>query len=146
MNSINFTIIGRPQQRGSKVPVRTKDGRVFIRDANLKSKDWMTSVRQVAGEAWDGKSLITSPVRLSATFYFKRPKSHYRTAKGRTDELKGSAPRLHAQSPDLAKLIRCLEDALTGVIWQDDKLVRLYAVCSREWTTESERAEVAIVW
>ena len=149
---IKFTVIGRPQQRGSKkvglVPARgggfiEKNGRpiVVARDANDNSKAWMDSVKLAASQAYRGE-LIRSPVHLLVKFYFKRPQSHYGTG-SRTSELKKSAPSYHAQSPDLDKLVRCLGDALTGIVYFDDRQV-CGTVSQREWTTTTERAEVII--
>lgn len=62
------------------------------------------------------------PVAVSYRFFFARPKSHYGT--GKNDQtLKASAPAYHAQRPDLVNLIKCLEDALTGIVWRDDSQV-----------------------
>lgn len=155
MAQIQFTVLGRPQQRGSKIAapipkrgggwVQTPDGRpvVAARDMNPKSKDWMHSVRAAAHEAYDGP-LLHGPISLSVGFFFRRPKSHYRTGKF-SGQLKDSAPEIHAQSPDLAKLVRCLEDALTGVVWHDDRQVWFYRSIHREWTEDAERAVVSIV-
>lgn len=152
---LTFTVLGRPQQRGSKQanvlynrqgkPV-TKNGRVltFAKDSNAKSKDWMQEVRSAAHAAHGGRPLIIEPVELTIRFYFARPQSHYGSGKN-SGVLKGSAPRVHAQSPDLAKLIRCLEDALTGVVWRDDKQVCRYGTgTGRYWSTSNEMAEVTI--
>lgn len=152
---ISFTVYGRAQQRGSKqaslIPKRgggyiEKNGRpmVVARDMNARSKAWMQEVRTVAAKEFQEPYLITGPVELSAVFYFHRPKSHYGTGKN-ARKLKDSAPRVHAQSPDLAKLLRSLEDALTGVLWRDDRQVFRYGTGTRrEWTDASERTEVLI--
>ena len=146
--AFEFTVYGRPQQRGSKRPVRLggkADGRIILVDSNKKSKDWMTSVAQVAGEYWKHETeLITDPVVLKAAFFFARPKSHYGTGRN-ADRLKDLAPTVHAQSPDLAKLLRALEDALTGVVWKDDKQVCQYGEgTGRYWTVAQERTQVWI--
>lgn len=155
MSNLTFTILGRAQQRGSKqaslVPKRgggwvTKNGRpiVVARDMNRKSKDWMQEVRSAASDAVGDADLIMCPVVLTARFYFKRPASHFGTGRN-ADKLKPSAPTLHGQSPDLAKLLRSLEDALTGVAWHDDRLVWSYGQgTGRYWTTGQERTEVMI--
>ena len=140
-----FTIYGRPQQRGSKRAFRLSNGRTIMVDANQQSKAWMTCVQDTVGPLWEGKRLFSGPIELSAVFYFRRPKSHYGTGRN-ADQLKPSAPEDHAQSPDLAKLVRCLEDALTGVVWLDDRFVHSYRHIHREWTTGSERASVEVVW
>jgi len=150
---LSFTVIGRPQQRGSKkvgfIPSRSggvlmKNGRPIIvaRDANDNSKAWMDSVKLAACMEVGRQELIRGPVELVVVFYFKRPQSHYGSGKN-AGTLKQSAPEYHAQSPDLDKLVRCLGDALTGIVYQDDKLV-CRTTSSREWTTTTERAEVTI--
>lgn len=155
MREIRFTVLGRGQQRGSKqaslIPKRgggfvTKNGRPIVacRDMNPKSKDWMQEVKAVAFEAMQSQSLILGPVELSATFYFLRPKSHFGTGRN-AGEIKASAPVEHAQSPDLAKLLRSLEDALTGVVWRDDRQVFRYGPdTQRRWCEDYERTEVVI--
>lgn len=157
MNRLEFVVLGRGQQRGSKqaglIPKRgggfvEKNGRpiVVARDMNKKSKGWMQEVKVAANKAYCGADLITQPITLTAKFYFNRPSSHYGSGKN-SQALKPSAPLVHAQSPDLAKLLRSLEDALTGVVWQDDKLVWTYGVgTGRYWTTAHERTEVLIEW
>ena len=151
---ISFTVIGRPQQRGSKkvglVPKRgggylEKNGRpiVVARDDNDKSKAWMDSVKCVCYGLMRNKELLRGPVELRVVFYFKRPEAHYGSGRN-ADQLKPSAPSHHAQSPDLDKLVRCLGDAMTGVVYTDDKLI-CRTTSSREWTTTTERAEVTIV-
>lgn len=150
---IQFKVIGRPQQRGSKlaglIPKRgggwlEKNGRpiVVARDANQESKQWMDAVKYAAMQAYRGE-LLRGPIELRVRFYFKRPQAHYGSGKN-AGVLKPSAPLHHAQSPDLDKLVRCLGDALTGVVWLDDRLVcRTYS--ERCWTTGAEHAQVEIV-
>lgn len=153
-DEIKFTVYGRPQQRGSKQAIARygkdgkplmKNGRVmtFAKDMNEKSKEWMSLVRDAASEAYGNRELLTDPIVLSAVFWFSRPKAHYGSGRN-ADKLKPSAPIRHAQSPDLAKLVRCLEDALTGIVWRDDKQVFQYFDIQRRWTMAQERCEVTI--
>jgi Holliday junction resolvase RusA-like endonuclease len=150
-----FTVLGRAQQRGSKqaslIPKRgggwvEKNGRpiVVARDDNAKSKDWMQEVKHAAIAELSSIELITGAIELTAEFYFKRPGSHYGSGKN-ASTLKPSAPMIHAQSPDLAKLLRSLEDALSGVVWRDDKQVFRYgAGTQRYWTDSHERTVVTV--
>jgi crossover junction endodeoxyribonuclease RusA len=150
---LKFTVIGRPQQRGSKVagliPKRgggfvEKNGRpiVVARDANQNSKAWMDSCKLAAHQAFNGE-LLKGPIELRVSFYFNRPQSHYGTGNN-ASKLKPSAPEYHTQSPDLDKLVRCLGDALTGVVYVDDRQVfRTYS--ERNWTTRTECAVVTII-
>jgi Holliday junction resolvase RusA-like endonuclease len=154
--ALRFTVLGRGQQRGSKQalvrynnqgqPI-TKNGRVltFAKDDNPKSLSYMQEVKSVALLAMDQQSfkMLTNPIELSIIFWFKRPQSHYGSGSN-ANVVKSSSPKHHAQSPDLAKLVRCLEDALTGIAWQDDKQVFRYKLIERRWTTEHERVDVEI--
>lgn len=150
-----FTVLGRAQQRGSKqaslIPKRgggwvEKNGRpiTVARDMNAKSKDWMQEVKSAAVQAIGQIELLTDPIDLTARFYFSRPKGHYGSGRN-ASSLKASAPVIHAQSPDLAKLLRSLEDSLTGVTWRDDRQVFRYGCgTGRYWTQTQERTEVEI--
>lgn len=147
-------VYGTPQQRGSKSPFvpRLSDGSlarrpngnplIVVRDSNKRSGDWMAAVRQAAGEVWQG-DLLDEPLVLQVRFWFARPKSHYGTGRN-ADKVKASAPREHAQEPDLSKLVRCLEDALTGVVYRDDRLISGYRRTGKAWTTGSAGAVVRI--
>lgn len=83
-----------------------------------------------------GRALITGPVTLRVTFVRPRPAGHY----GRTG-LRPSAPAHPTVRPDLTKMLRALEDALTGVVWRDDaQVVHLDVVKAYgdRWTTMIE--------
>ncbi len=139
---IEFVVYGKPAQMGSKKAF-VRGGRAIITDDNSeKRKQWANAVSSVAAEVMRGRDLISSPVQLRAMFYFRRPNCHYGTGRNATT-LKGSAPELHSQTPDLDKLIRCLGDALTGIVFRDDALI-WSMVISRHWTEKQERAEVEV--
>ena len=151
--SIKFVAYGKPQQRGSKravlIPKRSggfvmKNGRPLTaaKDDNENSKAWMAIVNQAAAEAYQG-DLIRGAASLSVVFYFGRPQSHYGTGRN-AGTVKASAPVYHTNQPDLSKLVRCLEDALSGVVWDDDRLVCHYVDIRKEWTTGRPRAEVEV--
>lgn len=119
---LRFTVLGEPQPAGSKRAfVNPKTGRAVITDDNRKAKPWQAEVRAAAGQVYGGE-LLRGPITLTLVFYRQRPKSHYRT--GRNAHLvRDSAPSAPITRPDTTKLIRGVEDALTGVIWADDAQV-----------------------
>lgn len=146
---VQFTVYGRPQPRGSKrsmvryaagKPVMA-NGRVqtYVMDDNKKSGPWMKQVADMARAVCGGRPLIDGPVILECRFFFARPKSHY-DSKGR---LKASAPKLYTQKPDLTKVVRGLEDALTDVVWRDDKQV-WSQMNSKYWCETAERVECCV--
>lgn len=120
--TIEFTIPGKAQPAGSKrgFPVKRKNGTigVAISDANPKSKSWQHAVRAAATEAYQGP-LLEGALSISVIFYRVRPKGHYGSGKKST-ELKASAPAYPTTKPDATKLLRGLEDSLSGQVWRDD--------------------------
>jgi crossover junction endodeoxyribonuclease RusA len=84
--------------------------------------DWKMIVRNEAGKAWDATHgpVWEGPLRVDLTFYFPRPKSHFR-ANGVT---KPTAPVWHTTKPDRDNSDKAVLDALTNLgIWYDDKQV-----------------------
>lgn len=118
--TIEFSVTGVPQPRGSKKAMPNRaGGRPLMVDDNPRSKPWMATVASEAALAMKGRPLFGGPLKLSAVFWFPRPKSHYRTGKNahiRRDD----APMVHSNKPDCDKLIRAVGDAMTGVVYRDD--------------------------
>jgi len=140
---VKFVVFGKPAQMGSKKAFVRGNRAIITDDNSEKRKQWANAVSTAAAEAMRGRDLITSPVVVRAVFYFRRPASHYGSGRN-SASLKASAPELHAQAPDLDKLIRCLGDALTGIVFRDDALIWSMAL-SRHWTEKQERAEVEVL-
>lgn len=115
---VRIVVYGVAQPGGSKTAVRTKSGKVVVRDASRGVAEWRKQVAQAAGEAMEGRPLLEGPLVLTVSFAVPRPRSHY----GRRG-LRPSAPVLPTTRPDLTKLLRAVEDALTGIVWRDDAQV-----------------------
>jgi len=109
-----FDVIGRPAPQGSK----TSLGKGRFKEQSPYLDAWRNDVRASAGKAF-GEALVDGPLFTRIIFYFPRPKSHY-IAGNPERPLKDSAPFFYASTPDLDKLQRSTNDALTGVIWVDD--------------------------
>jgi Holliday junction resolvase RusA-like endonuclease len=140
--AIRFTVIGRPQQCGSKRAF-SHHGKLLITDANRKARPWMDTVREAAAEALpDGFELLRGPVEIHVTFRFARPKGHFRTGRN-AGELKNVAPHWHASTPDCDKLCRALGDSLTGVVFADDRQVATWHA-EKVYVAGSEGATVEI--
>ena len=115
-----FRVYARPAAQGSKS--RNRYGAMYEASAHLpawreavKTAAWLTARR----DHWQTIPRGV-PVTLVVTFYLPRPKSHYRA----NGELKPGAPELPTSPPDLSKLVRGVEDALTiAGVWADDALV-----------------------
>ena len=125
--TIQLVIPGIPKPGGSKTAFARmgKNGKPFasvVDSSGQAGKDWRASVAHAAHEAMKGRPLIAGPVKFTAAFYMPRPKAHYRTGK-KAHMLREDAPIYHIKKPDHTKLVRPVEDALTGIVWNDDTQV-----------------------
>lgn len=119
---IEFYVAGNPKPAGSKRGFYiAKIKRVIITDANPNSKDWKIDVKHEVQKNYNGE-LWDCPIRLSLAFYQLRPKSHYRSGKN-SHLLKDDAPKYPTGKPDVLKLARGVEDAITGIVWVDDSQI-----------------------
>ena len=137
-NVIEFTVYGIPKPAGSKrgFAIRNKagyTGRVgMMDDSGQAGKDWRGDVKTAAllavdefSDGYPGADAWTpfdGPVRLTIHFYMPRPKGHYGTGRN-AGRMKSSAPKFHTKKPDSTKLLRSVEDALTGIVYADDSQV-----------------------
>ncbi len=107
---IEFTVVGLPAPQGSKRFVgHAKSGRGILVESSRKVKPWREAVKYAALET--GKR-ISGPVTVLMVFALPRP---------------ASAPqkrRFPDRKPDLSKLIRSTEDAISDSgTWEDDARV-----------------------
>lgn len=114
---IRFFVPGHPACAGSKKYVHI-GGRIKLIDDCSRNKVWRQAVRREANKAYPFDLLI-EPVVLGLEFTFIRPKGHFFRRKSGV-VLRPDAPLYPDVAPDLTKLVRAVEDALTGVIWRDD--------------------------
>lgn len=128
MGMIRFTAIGKPEPAGSKKcfvmkiagrpGTSPKDFRGIITDDNPKGEAWKKIVAASARQVHMGPPL-DGPLQMDVTFTLERPQGHFGSGKN-AGQVKSSAPEHHTTRPDTTKLLRCLEDALTSIIYYDD--------------------------
>jgi Holliday junction resolvase RusA-like endonuclease len=117
---IRFFVPGIPAPGGSKrfVGIGRKTGRAILIDAaGEKNKNWRAAVAQVGARFFTAP--LHGPLCVGFVFFMPRPKGHFGTGK-KAGVLKPGAPAWHTTKPDLLKLMRSTEDALTGIAWVDD--------------------------
>jgi Holliday junction resolvase RusA-like endonuclease len=120
---LRFFVPGTPAPGGSKTGFYNKKlGRVMMTPASKKTKPWMSTVSAVVRSQYHNRPLLTDPLRLGMQFRILRPKGHWGSGRNAAT-LKQSAPTHPTVKPDLTKLVRATEDALTGVLWRDDTQV-----------------------
>jgi len=113
--TISFFVAGIPAPGGSKKAFVGPTGKIVVLDDAKYNKPWRERVALAAREAYRGAPL-GGPLAVRMEFFVLRPKSHFNT-KG---EVRRSAPKYPATRPDVLKLARSTEDALTGILWRDD--------------------------
>lgn len=125
MITIKFFVPGTPRTAGSKKAFPlwrgTGPNRHFVRsiitdDSGAAGKAWRSVVQDAAREAFGDRPLMDGPLRVAFGFFVQRPKSHL----NKSGNLRLSAPCKPTTRPDVLKLARAAEDALTGIIWKDD--------------------------
>ena len=117
---INQHIAGTPKaQPRVRATIRGRHAGVYTpATANEWKQEIKLSLRQYAGKVIEGNFTV------DLRFYFKRPKSHYFTAKGKKNLIKDSAPKKHTKKPDVDNLAKAVLDALTDMkFWKDDSQV-----------------------
>lgn len=65
---------------------------------------------------------LDEPLHVKLSFYFQRPKAHYRTGKF-SGELKESAPTWHISTPDADNLVKFCCDSFNKIFWRDDSII-----------------------
>lgn len=138
---IAIEVCGLPRPGGSKIPGMRKDGSMFVRPDCPHTSSWMKQVKDAALMQMPyGQEPITGTIEMFVEFRFPRPQKHFI---GKSNRLRPDAPIWHFTKPDLTKVIRSTEDALTGVAWRDDCLVAK-RVESKRYCNDGELPGVTI--
>lgn len=155
VNSVQFCVPGTAQPQGSKVGRIVRGNVVMIEQADLATpnktsgrlKTWRMEVSEhawfawrsvhsgVAPAPWDG------PVSLSAEFVLPRPISD----RLKSGDLRKGARAAHTVKPDLSKLVRAIEDSMSGVVYRDDAQAVEYCCISKRYCGPSEHPHVTII-
>jgi len=118
MKTIRFTIPGQPQVlRRPRFARRGKHVTAYDPAKNVTAKESLAvqAASHAPATPHDG------PVSLWVEFWFARPQSHFRAG-----DRQGSVKPQHADNrhtghrADTSNLVKLVEDALTGIYWQDD--------------------------
>ncbi len=145
---LHIRVAGTPAPQGSKRAFagKRKDGTTFastVESSYDRVQTWREDVKQAGLEAMRGvtcrqDSPLDGPLVAAMVFWFPRPKGHYGTGRN-AGVLKESAPPAPAGMPDLSKLTRSTEDALTSAgVWADDARVVRYIDLSKRYLADGE--------
>ena len=108
--------------------------------AGQRNKNWRAEIIKFAFEEMKISNIgqFNGPLRVSLKFRMPRPKHHC----GKHGVLP-SAPAYPEGKPDLLKLARATEDALTGICWRDDN-ANVKLILTKEYAPISETPGVDI--
>jgi Holliday junction resolvase RusA-like endonuclease len=120
---VTIVVYGVPGPQGSK---RHVGGGVMI-ESSKKVKPWRQDVKAAALEAVAGRPLLDGPLMASMVFTIREQPASKPAWWPSGVRWSKSMRWRPASTPDLSKLLRATEDALTGVIWKDDARVVGYA-------------------
>lgn len=120
---LDVFVPGRPAPQGSKRYLGP--GRAIEMSKYVGA--WRDDVRAACLRAWQGRPILDGPLLLEVEFVQRRP---------------ASAPKRSTPSaisaPDLSKLVRSTEDAITSAgVWRDDARI----VCTLSWKRLAELDE-----
>ena len=117
---IEIVVYGIPAPQGSKRFVgHAKNGRGIMIESSAKVTPWREAVKWAAcGVTLEATSVLSGPISVEMIFTVPKPKSAPKTRRTWPD-----------RKPDLSKLVRSTEDALTDAgVWEDDaRVVQLLA-------------------
>jgi len=134
--SITLRIPGKPQPGGSKRAFVPKGWtRAVVTDANPLAMDWKRTVQVFALAKASGR-ILDGPLRVTMTFVVARPQGHF----GKRG-LRPRSPKYPITKPDVLKLARSTEDALTGIIWKDDARI-VTEIVQKRYTTNGRTGAI----
>ena len=141
---IDIFIQGKCEPGGSKTGYYIKAmNRVNIVDANKKAAPWKKFIaEEVKGNLPEDFEMFEEPVIMMATFFLARPKGHMRKDGGLSAD--GRRKPYPAVKPDALKLLRPVEDALSGIIYRDDALI-IESYMSKVYVNDAEDAGVNVI-
>lgn len=140
--TLRFTVAGVAQTKGSTKAFIPKGwNRAIITNDNPKAKAWAQLIAEAASRALVDLQLQpfeSGAVVLDVWFYLPRPQKFLTKKYADVD-----VP--HTTRPDADKLLRCVKDALSKVVWHDDAMV-VDAYAHKRFCAAGEfpRAEITI--
>lgn len=136
-------IYGRPAPQGSKNYMGQRGGRGVMVESSKYVKPWRSTVKADAlakRQSIAGWEPLDEALWVEMVFTSVRPRSHYRTGRN-AHLLRDTAPPRPISKPDVSKLCRSTEDALTDAgVWRDDCVVADYLRLGKVYAGEDKDA------
>lgn len=132
--TVSFIAFGQPAPQGSKsFKGKSKAGKAILVESSKKVRPWRMDVKAAAEECFRRSGLaapLDGPLRASMVFTLPKPLSAPKRRQTWPD-----------RAPDLSKLIRSTEDAITDAgLWADDARVVGYSNSEKVYPGEGAEA------
>ncbi|HET9189830.1 MAG TPA: RusA family crossover junction endodeoxyribonuclease [Rudaea sp.] len=125
-----FFVYGMPAPQGSKKFVGMVKGHGVMVESSKKVKPWRQDVKARAIEVREGAAPLEGPLVARMVFTLPKPMSAPKRKRTYADK-----------KPDLSKLVRSTEDALTDAgLWRDDARVIEYTRLAKVFPGEDPEA------
>lgn len=139
---ITFRVYGVPAAQGSMRAILHKHTQrpILIHNKTQGLAAWRSLISTAAGDARrreDG--MLIGPVALTITFHLPKPASMPAQLRTEKQREKWTYPK---SRPDLSKLVRAAEDALIGVLIQDDS--QIVSMWARKVYSDTPGAEISL--
>lgn len=120
---LRVTVPGIPRPQGSMKLFRAKSGHEVAKYSD-RTIEWRHLVTAAVQSATNGQRPVDVAVVLHVVFRLPRPRGHFGSGRN-AETLRPSAPRWPTTMPDLDKLARAINDAITDAqnVWLDDAQV-----------------------
>lgn len=136
-----IAVHGVPGPQGSKSPTgrytRTKAGGLapILKESSDKVKPWRQDVKAAALIVMNGgrEQPLDGPLAVSMVFTMREKPASKPTWWPAGERWSKTLWWRPASTPDLSKLARSTEDALTGVVWHDDARVVEYVRLAKHY-------------
>lgn len=129
---LEFVVYGTPAPQGSKSFKGVQNGIARLVESSKKVKPWRVEVKAACERTVDAIpfwTLLDGPLVASMVFTLRKPVSAPKRRRTWPDRM-----------PDLSKLVRSTEDAITGVGWADDARVVEYRRLAKVFPGEDRDA------
>jgi Holliday junction resolvase RusA-like endonuclease len=144
MDEFRLTVSGVvPGPQGSKTDTGRRrisqagNAIAILRESSRKVAPWRRAVVLAAADVRPAEPFAGAVV-VDMVFSLPRPISHYRTGKYAGQIRPAVLDLPHTKKPDLSKLVRSTEDALTTAeVWEDDARVAWYGVLGKVYVGAS---------
>lgn len=128
--TIEIVVYGNPAPQGSKKFVGIVNGHGMMVESSKKVKPWRQDVKAAALAVRNGNPPLEGPIIARMVFTIPKPVSAPKRKRTYPDK-----------KPDLSKLVRSTEDALTDAgIWRDDARVVGYQRLAKVFPGEDPEA------